>query len=522
MKRTVILAILDGWGIGREDESNPIHVVRPKNIEYIKKNYLAGALQSSGIAVGLPWEEEGNSEVGHLTIGAGKVIYQHFPRITLAIRDGSFFKNGTLLKAAEHVKNNGSALHLIGLLSRGNVHSSFEHLEALIAFAAKENLPRVKLHLFTDGKDSPPKSAAELIENLKKIILKSGNIALSSIGGRYYGMDRDQHWDRTADAYEAIVGKRRPAAGGPKTPEEHILNSYRKNLSDEFIEPFSFDEQTPMRDGDAIIFFNFREDSMRQVVETFINPEFDKFQALPLQNLFIATMTQYYEKKFHLPVAFPPEQITNPLGRVLAENGKQQLRIAETEKYAHITYFFNGFRDAPFQNEYRILVPSKNVPRHDEHPEMMAQEVTGRAIESINEKGFDFILINYANPDIIAHTGNYDACLKAVQTVDDVIGQLMKAALEQNCALILTSDHGNMERVMDPLTAVPETKHDPNPVPVYVVAQEFKRVKNEAAVRMSEKEVSGILADVAPTILALMNIPKPVEMTGQNLLPLLY
>lgn len=519
MKRTVVLAILDGWGIGRDDESNPIYVVKPKTIGYIKHNYLAGALQASGIAIGLPWGEEGNSEVGHLTIGAGKVIYQHFPRITLAIRDGSFFKNEVFVKAADHAKRNNSSLHLVGLLTEGNVHSSLDHLEALIRFAAQENVPRLKLHLFTDGKDSPPRSAIELLAKIKKIIAQFNIGEIASIGGRYYALDRDRHWDRTQKTYEAIIGKR--PAPQQKTAEEIIEISYQRKLTDEFIEPVSLAADS-IRDGDAILFFNFREDSMRQLAETFINPDFEPFPVYRFNNLYVAAMTQYYEKRFALPAAFPPEKITNPLGKVISDAGKHQLRIAETEKYAHITYFFNGFRDAPFQNEYRLLVPSKNIPRHDEYPEMMAQEITNRAVESILEKGFDFIVINYANADIIAHTGNYGACEKAIKVVDQSIGRLMKAVLDQNGILLITSDHGNIERVMNPLTAIPETQHDPSPVPLYVVGNEFRRPKSDKVVKASETDVSGILADIAPTVLALMDIPQPPEMTGQNLLPLLY
>ncbi|KKU14961.1 phosphoglycerate mutase (2,3-diphosphoglycerate-independent) [Candidatus Wolfebacteria bacterium RIFCSPLOWO2_01_FULL_45_19] len=517
-RRTIILAILDGWGIGREDESNPIYIAKPKTIEYIKHNYLAWSLQSSGIAVGLPWEEEGNSEVGHLTIGAGKTIYQHFPRITLAIRDESFFKNEALLNAIKHAKKNNSALNLVGLLTSGNVHSSLEHLEALIKLAALEKVPHIKLHLFTDGKDSPPRSAMELIEKVKKMMVRFKIGEITSVSGRYYALDRDKHWDRTRLAYEAITGKK----PSNNSLEDLIQRAtYGKNLSDEFVDPISLNAQNPLRDGDAVIFFNFREDGMRQLVEAFVNKQFEEFPTEKFSNLYVAAMTQYYEKKFPMPVAFLPEKIINPIGKVISDAGKHQLRIAETEKYAHVTYFFNGFRDTPSKNEYRLLVPSKNIPRHEEHPEMMARELTARVIESIDERAFEFIVINYANPDVIAHTGNFDACVKAIEVIDECVNQLMKTVLQQDGVLIITSDHGNIERVRSPLTAAPETKHDPNPVPIYIIGNEFKKTKSEFQVRLSEAESSGILADIAPTILALMNIPKPEEMTGQNLLRLL-
>jgi len=506
-KRTIILTILDGWGIGKADESNPIHVVNPQNINYLKANFPAGILQASGISVGLPWAEEGNSEVGHLNLGAGRIIYQYYPRITLAIHDASFFKNPALKNAFEHAKKYNSAVNLIGLLSEGNVHASFEHLVALVEFAKKENISKLNLHLFTDGRDSSPNSALELLARLPK----EGKLA--SLSGRFYGMDREGHWERTQKAYSVLVGE------GPITDniENHIKKTYERKFSDEFVEPIRISAEGSIKDNDALIFFNFREDRIRQIASAFINPQFKNFPTKSLNNLYIATMTQY-DDEFKVPVAFPPEKIETCLGKVLSDKGKTQLRIAETQKYPHITYFFNGMREEPFKNEYRILIPSRSIIRQDEHPEMMANEVTTRAIESISEGVFDFILINYANSDIIAHTGNYKACLKAVRVIDEQIDQLVKTVLEHNAVLIITSDHGNIEKLFNPLTGLPETQHDPSPVPVYLVAKEFMRSRTEAEIRRSEKENTGILADVAPTILELMAISKPKEMTGQSLL----
>jgi len=506
-KRTIILTILDGWGIGKADESNPIHVVNPQNINYLKANFPAGILQASGISVGLPWAEEGNSEVGHLNLGAGRIIYQYYPRITLAIHDASFFKNPALKNAFEHAKKYNSAVNLIGLLSEGNVHASFEHLVALVEFAKKENISKLNLHLFTDGRDSSPNSALELLARLPK----EGKLA--SLSGRFYGMDREGHWERTQKAYSVLVGE------GPITDniENHIKKTYERKFSDEFVEPIRISAEGSIKDNDALIFFNFREDRIRQIASAFINPQFKNFPTKSLNNLYIATMTQY-DDEFKVPVAFPPEKIETCLGKVLSDKGKTQLRIAETQKYPHITYFFNGMREEPFKNEYRILIPSRSIIRQDEHPEMMANEVTTRAVESISEGVFDFILINYANSDIIAHTGNYEACLRVVRIIDEQIDKLIKATLECNAILIITSDHGNIEKLFNPLTGLPETQHDPSPVPVYLVAKEFMRSRTEAEIRRSEKENTGILADVAPTILELMAISKPKEMTGQSLL----
>ena len=460
------------------------------------------------MGVGLPWNEEGNSEIGHLTIGAGKVIYQHFPRISAAIRKGDFFKNEILLKAVEHAKKNNSSVNLIGLLTEGNVHASLGHLLALIKLAKENSAPKINLHLFIDGKDSAPKS-------LFNILMKLGE-SPATISGRYYALDRDKHWDRTEKAYNVLTGN------GPTVDdlESYVKKYYDRGLSDEFIEPVIVqkDPENFIKDNSAIIFFDFREDSIRQIAESFISPEFDKFPIKKLDNLYIATLT-HYSDRFSVPVAFPPETVENPLGKVLADNKKNQLRIAETEKYAHITYFFNGFKDQPMAGEFRVLIPSKNVPRHDEYPEMMASELTGRVLQAIEERGFDFILVNYANPDAIAHTGNFEAALKAIETIDSQIEKLMKAILEQNGAMIITSDHGNAENMVNPKTWLPETKHDSSPVPIYLIGKEFRtRPKTDAEIDSLEKNTVGILSDVAPTILELLGIKKNPEMTGQSLL----
>jgi len=534
-RRTVVMVVMDGWGIGRHDDSNAIYSQNPRNIDYIKHHYPAGALQASSIAVGLPWNEEGNSEVGHLTLGAGRVIYQHFPRISIALHNGSFFKNQVLLDAVKNAKDKGTALNAVGILTDGNVHASFEHLIGLIQLAKKEGLPKINLHLFTDGKDGPPKKAKELLDALSAEThkIEYDGVRIGSIGGRYYGMDRDQHWNRTERAYVVIANNANQTPnnangegaianndGGLAKAKEIIEASYKQGLTDEFVEPGVVDPEAMVKDGDSVIFFNYREDSIRQLVEIFMNPAAINGEIPQTKDLYLCSFTEY-SKQFKFPVAFPPEDVVNPLGKILADNGKVQLRIAETNKYAHVTYFFNGFVEAPFKNEYRILVPSQNVARYDEYPEMMAKEITARAIEAVSENAYDFILINYANTDIVAHTGNFEATKKAVATVDEQIGRLMEEVLRVDGVMLITSDHGNAERISDPMTGLPETKHDSSAVPIYLVAKEFEKGKDDGRVEMAEKQVAGILSDVAPTILELLKVPKPIEITGESLLKLL-
>ncbi|MCX6702319.1 MAG: 2,3-bisphosphoglycerate-independent phosphoglycerate mutase [Candidatus Wolfebacteria bacterium] len=510
MKRTVVLVVLDGWGIGKNDNTNPIHEANPENINYIKANYPSGALQASGISVGLPWGEEGNSEVGHLTIGAGKILYQDYPRITLAIKDKSFFKNEVFKKAFARAKENNSSVNLVGLLGSGNVHSSLEHIKALLAFAEQEGVSdKVNLHLITDGRDSPPESAASILKEMPREKIKS-------VSGRFYAMDRDNHWERTQKTYETLIGK--GTIIDEKDIETHIKKTYERKLNDEYVEPALIGpEARPIKDNDSLIFFDFREDRMKQIISPFILPEFDKFPRENFKNLLVATMTRY-DEAYKVPVAFLPERSDNPIGKIISESGKSQFRIAESQKYPHVTYFFNGLREEPFPNEYRVLIPSKSVIRQDEHPEMMAADITTRLVEAIEEGVFDFILANYENPDMVAHTGNFQASVQAVKITDEQIGRVLKAAVSRNAFLIITSDHGNAERVFDPQTGKIETKHDASPVPIYLVAEEFKKTKTESDIIASEKSTIGILADIAPTILELMELPKPQEMTGQSLL----
>lgn len=510
-RKTVVMVILDGWGIGHNDSSNPIYIAKPQTIDWIKHNHYSGSLQASGIAVGLPWQEEGNSEVGHLTLGAGRVIYQSFPRITLAIRDGTFFKNPMLLAAIQHSINNNSRIHLVGLMSEGNVHSSFEHLQALVRLVEQEGVAneRLNLHLFTDGIDGPPKGAVGL---LSKLTAKNHSLRIASISGRYFAMDRDLHVDRTQKAYDVITGSKSANRVTDKSASEYVYNFYSNGLTDEYVEPALFMEDGAVGKNDSVIMFNFREDSIRQLTEMLISSH--------IPGLSLTTFTTY-SQKFNLPVAFPQENIDNPIGRVLSDNGRIQLRLAESERYAHVTYYFNGYREPPFKNEYRAVIPSRSTARPEEFPELMAPEITARAVSAIGERAYDFILINYANPDIMAHAGNFEAAVKAIKIVDAQVAELIKAVYASDGVLIITSDHGNVERMIDPLTGRIETQHNDSPVPIYIVAKAWERHRDDIDVEIGEKEGIGVLADVAPSVLEILGLPKPPEMTGLSFLKLL-
>jgi 2,3-bisphosphoglycerate-independent phosphoglycerate mutase len=505
MRRTIALIVLDGWGIGQNSASNPIHVANLQHFKYLEENYPMGSLQASGISVGLPWGEVGNSEVGHLTLGAGKVVYQYYPKITLAIRDGSFFENQVLKELFTHARKNGGAVHFVGLLTKANTHASLEHLTALIEMGEKENIP-VNLHLFADGIDSPPRTLSALLQKIPQ-----DNLA--TLTGRYYAMDREQNWQLVEQAYNCIVGK----SGADASNLSEALRIFgERTMSDEFFPPSIVRKEKCVKEGDAVFFFNYREDSIREISEAFIAPDFKNFPTAELKNVAYATMTRY-ESVSPAPVAFPADTVLVPLGKVLSDAGKNQLRLAETFKYAHVAYFFNGHEEEPFPNEYRVLVPSLKTTDPAEHPELMAREITNRLVEAIQNQAFDFILVNYSNPDTIGHTGNYEAAIEAAKVVDAEIGKVVDAAEGSGALLIITSDHGNLEQVLNPMTGRSETQHDANPVPIHFVGAEFKGRKfvNQENLK---RETTGVLSDVAPTILALMDIQKPPEMTGENLL----
>lgn len=519
--KPIVLVVLDGLGINTEQRENPYTMAKKPTFEEFEQWYPFAALQASGLAVGLPWGEPGNSEVGHLTMGSGRIVYQHLPRIVTTIQDGSFFTNSAFQKAAAHAKKHEGALHLMGLFSSGSVHTYVDHLYALLEFAKREHVSRVFLHLFTDGRDAPKKEAGTFFPQLKERLEKKyPNAVIASLIGRVFAMDRDERWDQIQRAYACLV----EAEGNSfRDPLYYLKKSYGEGKTDEFIEPaFLTDKQNAaigrITSNDAIIFFNFRGDSMRELTHAFVDPAFDAFpRALP-QNLLIVTMTQY-DARLKTEVAFPPLEIAWPLARIFSYHNKTQLHIAETEKYAHVTYFFNGGREEPFEGEERILIPSPKTMRYEESPEMKAHEITKKAVEALSR--FDFMLINFANADMVGHTGDGDATIKAIETLDQSLKMFWEAIKSTKGILIITADHGNAEEKRERITGEIRPKHNLNPVPFFLVADDLRRktARSPTEVESIRKEASGTLADVAPTLLSLVNLPVPAEMTGINLLP---
>ena len=450
-----------------------------------------------------------------------KIIYQNLPRITLSIQDETFFKNEVLSKAMKNVSAHQSSLHLIGLLSDGSVHSHKEHIYALLEMAKKEGLEKVFIHVFTDGRDSPPTSGTKNIKELQDKIKYFGVGQIATLCGRNWAMDRNNNWDRIEKAYFLLTeGKGEKISD----PVEYLQESYAKDITDEYIEPaVVVENEKPValiKDGDSVIFFNFREDRSRELTKAFVLPSFDKFKREKMLKLNFVTFTEY-EKDLPVEIAFPPEKIVNGLGEILSRKKMKQLRIAETEKYAHVTYFFNGGKENPWPGEDRILVPSPVVSRFDETPEMSAPQITEKAIDAVASKKYDFILINYANPDMVGHTGNEKATIEAVQSVDKSLSLLIPAVLEVGGCLLITADHGNAEELKNFHTGQTNTEHSSNPVPFWFVAPDNYREKEGGKLVREQAEVGGLLSDVAPTILELMNIAKPKEMNGESLLPIL-
>lgn len=518
MKR-VVLVILDGWGISEERMGNAIQRAQTPNMDKFLTYYPNTALQASGIAVGLPFSKMGNSEVGHLTIGAGKILYQNLLRVTLSIQDRSFFSKPALLEAIEYAKNNGSNIHLMGLVSTGGVHSHMDHLYALLGLLKEQGMDanRVFIHAFTDGRDTGPEEGISFISDLEANI-KAENFPgkIASVMGRYYAMDRNSNWDRIQKAYYCMVN----GVGIQKSnAREAITDSYAKNLTDEFIEPAIIQDEErkihTIKPKDSVIFFNIREDRARQITEAFVLEDFDKFdRGGKLPDLKFTTMMEY-EKGLPISAVFPPEEVKNPLGKVLSENGLKQLRIAETEKYAHVTYFFNGGKEDPFSEEFRSLVPSPTVSDYIKTPHMSAEEITAQVVSAIEKGTYDFILVNFANADMIGHTGNLEAAVEAVEFVDKCLEKIYDAIMKNNSALVITADHGNAEEMMDGFSGRAITEHSSNPVPFILVDPDRQY---DSPRMLSKPSVGGMLSDIAPTILDLMEIPKPPEMTGTSLL----
>jgi len=520
MDKKTILIILDGWGVSEEITGNAIRNSQTPNMDLLLSYYPNTVLQASGISVGLPWGLMGNSEVGHLTIGSGKIIYQNLPRVTLSIQDGSFFEKEALLGSIKHAQENGSCIHLFGLLSSGGVHSHINHLYALLKLLKLKDFPpeKVFIHAFTDGRDVDPRSGQNYIlelENNIKTEKLPGRIV--SIMGRYFAMDRNENWDRTGKAYACMVNGNAPATD---SAEEAILHSYSEDVTDEFIKPILIKDAsgntTVIKDKDSIIFFNIREDRARQLTKAFVLDDFAYFErGAKLKDLSFTTMMEY-EKGLPVNVVFPPQEVEEPLGKLLSEAGAKQLRVAETEKYAHVTYFFNGGKEKPFEGEERILIPSPHVDSYDKTPKMSAQEITDAVINAIEGEKYDFILVNFANPDMIGHTGNIKAAIEAIEFVDACVGRIYKKAVDHDLTMLVAADHGNVEEMINIQTGEIFTEHTTNPVPFIVVKEDLKY---EYPQKLGQNlAVGGILSDIAPTILEIMDIPEPPEMSGTSLL----
>ncbi len=518
--KPVVLAILDGFGVNTLPGESPLESAKKPTIDDLQANYPFTTLQASGLAVGLPWGEEGNSEVGHLTIGSGRILYHHLPRIIVSIQDGTFFENAAFVEAAAHVHEHKSTFHIIGLFSSGSVHAYADHLYAMLHFANREGLEKVAVHLVADGRDSPATELKTFLPQLEeRIRVECPNAKIASIIGRHFAMDREAKWDLTAEAYNCLVGK---SGASFDFAKKYITDSYAAGVTDEFLVPaWKVDEKGEpegrIRENDAVVFINFREDSERQLVHAFLDEEFGSFERAKIPNLFFVTMTEY-EKGLPARVAFPPLEVEWPLVRLISYAHKKQFHVAETEKYAHVTYFFNGGSEAPFEGEERRLVPSVHVA-FDQKPEMSASEITDALLEAMAQ--YDFLLVNFANADMVGHTGNFDATKKAIEVLDECLGKVRDKVLELGGVLIVTADHGNAEEKRYRITGEPRTKHSSNPVPLYLVASQFKRktprTPEEIHARLGK--IEGVLSDVAPTILDLMGLSVPAEMTGINLLP---
>lgn len=506
MKR-VLLCIMDGWGINTNpniDKYDATKLAPPVNVERLKKEGAWTKIHADSEYVGLPNSQMGNSEVGHLNLGAGRVVYQELTKINKSIREGDFFKNERFLDAIEHAKKNNSSLHLMGLISEGGVHSSMEHVYALIKLAAGQGLKKVYLHAFLDGRDTPPQSACEYLKLIEDKLAEYHLPPVATVVGRYWAMDRDNRWDRVEKAYNCLLlGEGETASSSI----EGVKNSYAKGGNDEFVEPtMIYGKQSRIEDNDSVIFFNFRPDRAREITKAIKFANFSGFERKAVRkNVYYVTMTQY-DETFDFPIAFPPQKLVNILGDILDEHGIKQFRTAETEKYAHVTFFFNGGVEEPKKLETRVLVPSPKVATYDLQPEMSARQVCEKVLEAEENDEYGFVLVNFANPDMVGHTGILEAAKKACAVVDGCVGKIADKAKEKDIVMLLTADHGNAEVMADVAGAV-QTAHTTNEVPFVVI--------NGGDIELRE---NGALCDVAPTILKIMGIQQPEEMTGMPLI----
>ncbi|MDD5435710.1 MAG: 2,3-bisphosphoglycerate-independent phosphoglycerate mutase [Nitrospira sp.] len=507
--RPVILIILDGWGINPIKEGNAITIANTPVYDSLLKEYPNTSLDASGLSVGLPGGQMGNSEVGHLNIGAGRVVYQDFTRIDKAISDGDFYSNAVLLGCMEKTKSASGRLHILGLLSDGGVHSHIRHLFAIIEMAKRAGIKDLYIHAFLDGRDTPPQSGIGYIKTLQDYLEKEGIGKIATISGRYYAMDRDNRWDRVEKAYKTIV-----EGEGLKIsdPAEAVVKSYAQGITDEFVVPVMISSEdgnsvATIKDGDGVIFFNFRADRARELTNALTNKEFDKFNRRIFPSLAAFASMKLYDEKLQLPAAFETTRLQNILGEIVSKKGLKQFRTAETEKYAHVTYFFNGGEEIPFPGEDRMLVPSpKDVATYDQKPEMSAYKLTDELEKRIRSGEYAFILVNYANPDMVGHTGVLKAGIRAVEVVDECLGRVLSAVKDKNGIAVITSDHGDAEQMIEYDTGKPHTAHTTNSVP-FIITQKGLTLRS-----------AGIFADIAPTLLDLMEIEKPAEMTGTSLI----
>ncbi len=507
MKKTVALLILDGWGIREEVPGNAIKLADPSYYDSLLARFPNIALQASGEAVGLPMGQMGNSEVGHLNMGAGRVVYQEITRINKSIREGDFYQNPVLLSAISHVKHSGGVFHLMGLVSDGGVHSSLDHLMALLDLCKQQGIANVRVHAFLDGRDVSPQSAEKYLQQVEEKLAALEFPQIATINGRYYAMDRDNRWERTQKAYENLT-----QGNGRKHPFsiDSLLWSYRQDVFDEFVEPavcdFTYDG---MKDGDAVLFFNFRPDRARQITRAFTQPDFTGFtREKMLQNLYYSCMT-LYDETFNLPVAYPKQKMDRILAEVISEKGLTQFRTAETEKYAHVTFFFNGGFEQPYPGEVRHLVPSPMVATYDLQPEMNAAIVADVVCEALDSGNYDFLVVNFANPDMVGHTGVLAAAEQAVAAIDQSIRQVAETVLKNDGVLLITADHGNCETMIDE-NGGPHTAHTTNLVPLILIS-------NRPELNLDRSRQYS-LSDIAPTLLDLLGVAKPPEMTSPSIL----
>lgn len=506
--RPLVLLVLDGWGLREDKDHNAIKLARTPAYSELLGRYPHSSLAASGEAVGLPSGQMGNSEVGHTTMGAGRVIYQDLTRIDKSIADGDFFQKPQLLDAVDRCADGKCALHLVGLVSPNGVHSHDRHLYALIAMAARHKLARVFVHVLTDGRDTSPAGGVKFVGELERVMQEAGTGRVASVGGRYYGMDRDKRWERTKKAYDAIVGVNPNHA---RSAVNYIGKSYEAGVTDEFVEPATIvdSEDTPigaLRDGDSVIFFNYRSDRGRQLTRALALGNFDGFERKPGPKIAMTTMTQY-DPTFTFPVVFPPQAFTGTFGEAISNLGLTNLRVAETEKYAHVTYFFNCGIEKPYKGEDRILVPSQKVATYDLAPEMSAAGICDNLVKDVASRVHDVIICNFANADMVGHTGKLEAAIQAVEVLDGCLARIVKAVGEAGGTMIVTADHGNAEQMWDPIAKEPHTAHTCNPVPVILV-------NSVNGARLRE---GGSLRDVAPTMFGIMGVEKPKEMTGEDL-----